>query len=69
VVMGIPRPMSCCARCLFRSRDERELASMVIFKSERFPFRFEEAVIDFTLRRRLPVQARNRTRLRCLCGG
>ena len=56
VIMGIPRPMVVLRTLLLPAiEDERELASMVHFQiAKDLPFRFEEAVIDFTLRRRVP---------------
>lgn len=56
VVMGIPRPMVVLRTLLLPAiEDERELASMVHFQiAKDLPFRFDEAVVDFTLRRRLP---------------
>ena len=56
VIMGIPRPMVVLRTLLLPAvEQERELASMVHFQiAKDLPFRFEEAVIDFTLRRRLP---------------
>ena len=56
VVMGIPRPMVVLRTLSLPAvEDERELASMVHFQiAKDLPFRFDEAVIDFTLRRRLP---------------
>src|SRR5688572_4814215 len=56
VVMGIPRPMVVLRTLSLPAvEDERELASMVHFQiAKDLPFRFDEAVVDFTLRRRLP---------------
>jgi type IV pilus assembly protein PilM len=56
VIMGIPRPMVVLRTLVLPAvEDERELASMVHFQiAKDLPFRFEDAVIDFTLRRRLP---------------
>ena len=56
VIMGIPRHMVVLRTLLLPAvEEERELASMVHFQiAKDLPFRFEEAVIDFTLRRRLP---------------
>src|SRR5687767_5652054 len=56
VVMGIPRPMVVLRTLSLPAiENERELASMVHFQiAKDLPFRFDEAVVDFTLRRRLP---------------
>jgi type IV pilus assembly protein PilM len=56
VIMGIPRPMVVLRTLSLPAvGDERELASMVHFQiAKDLPFRFEDAVVDFTLRRRLP---------------
>jgi Tfp pilus assembly PilM family ATPase len=56
VVMGIPRPMVVLRTLSLPAvEDDRELASMVHFQiAKDLPFRFEEAVVDFTLRRRVP---------------
>lgn len=56
VIMGIPRPMVVLRTLSLPAiDDERELASMVHFQiAKDLPFRFDEAVVDFTLRRDLP---------------
>jgi len=56
VVMGIPRHMVVLRNLSLPAiEDERELASMVHFQiAKDLPFRFEEAIIDFTLRRHVP---------------